>query len=77
MQSTTTREQVTHRQHDLHQSAITQIAYLRKYICDQHQRYSMAVAKLSRSNKSFRELIMELGSIDKCSCELCSERRLL
>ena len=31
----------------------------------------MAVAGL---DKSFRELIMELGSIDKYSCELCSKR---
>ena len=34
----------------------------------------MAVAKFSGSDKSFRELIMELGFIDKCTCEMCSKR---
>jgi len=37
----------------------------------------MAVAKLLRSDKSFRELIMELGSIDKCSCELVFEETVI
>ena len=36
----------------------------------------MAVTKFSGSDKSFRELIMELSSIDKCSCELCLKRDL-
>jgi len=45
-------------------------------ICDQHQREIQwrYVAKFSRSDKSFRELIMELGFIDKCTCEMCSKR---
>jgi len=43
---------------------------VRDKVCDQHQREVQWRQEILQSDKSFTELIMEFGSIDKCSCEL-------